>query len=103
MIETFDLHQEQLSLSYQEIYGILRKERLLSAEKSSNFSSKAIESFVQERTLNFVNEMKIGRESEIFEACDRVVLVFAKVVLSIFRRGKELYTFHAEGRVQASS
>jgi hypothetical protein len=100
MIETFDLHQDDLDSSYREVYRILRKEQLLRAEKSSSFSSKAIEGFVRTRTFEFVKNMKIERANEIFEACDEIVLIFAKVVLSIFRRGNELYSFHAQGRVQ---
>ena len=101
MIETFELYQDKLELSYRQIYGILRKGHLPRAEKLSSFSSSSVEDFVRERTFNFLNEMKIQKANEIFKACDEIVLVFAKVALSVFRRGNELYSFHAEGRVQA--
>jgi hypothetical protein len=56
--------------------------------------------FVRDETKKFAHAMKLERIDDIYEACDRNALVFAKVVLSIFRRANELYTFHAEGRVQ---
>jgi hypothetical protein len=44
--------------------------------------------------------MSLERVDEIYDACDRNVLVFAKVILSVFRRANELYAYHAESRVQ---
>jgi hypothetical protein len=56
--------------------------------------------FIRKKTREFAEQMQLERVDELYDARDRNALVFAKVVLSIFRRADELYKFHAEGRVQ---
>jgi len=43
--------------------------------------------------------MKVNDPSSIFEACDGNVVVFSKIVLSYFRRLRDLYLFQKEGRI----
>jgi hypothetical protein len=100
ILEVFDEKWSELFGSYKNIRGTLRKERLLRARPSARFSSPSMRIFVRDATREFAEEMRLERIGEIYEACDRNALVFAKVILSIFRRANELYTFHAEGRIQ---
>jgi hypothetical protein len=100
IISVFDTKWDRLMWSYRNIRSVLRKEKLLRARPTAHFSSASTREFVKKATREFADEMQLERVEEIFAACDHNVLVFAKVILSIFRRGNELYKFHAEGRVQ---
>jgi hypothetical protein len=101
VIETLSAKSNELHAAYQSIYNLLRKEKLLRAPKAAEFSSKALEDFVFKQTLAFAEAMKLDKVKELLAACDGIPLVFAKIVLSIFRRANDLYTFRAEGRVQS--
>jgi hypothetical protein len=100
IIDVLDERGDALARSYRGIYRVLRKEELLSARPSTPFSSAATQKLVLKLTREFAEQMQLERIDQIFEACDDNTLVFAKVMLSIFRRAKEVYMFHAEGRVQ---
>jgi hypothetical protein len=100
IIEVFDEKWEQLGLTYKNIHSILRKEKLLRAKPTTHFSGPAIRNLVLDTSRKFAGDMRLERIDEIYDACDSNVLVFAKLVLSIYRRANELYMFHAEGRVQ---
>jgi hypothetical protein len=100
ILEVFDEKWNELAGSYRNIRGTLRQEKLLRAKPSAHFSSHAMQNFVRDATRNFAKAMRIERVDEIYDSCDHNALVFAKVILSIFRRANELYVFHAEGRVQ---
>jgi hypothetical protein len=100
ILEVFDEKRDKLAWTYRNIHGTLRKEGLLSAGPKTQFSTNATREFVRKVTWDFADEMRLERVNDIYEACNRNPLIFAKVILSIFRRADELYTFHAEGRVQ---
>jgi hypothetical protein len=100
VIEIFDDKWDELRWRYRSIRGALKKERLLSAPPSASFSSEYMQNFIYESTLAFAVEMQIERLDAIFDACRNNVLVFSKLILSVFRRADELYRFLAEGRVQ---
>jgi len=101
--DVLDLFEDQsvdLRRAYRSIHGALRKERLLSADPSTDFSSEAMRDFIESRTHEFASQMQIDKVDLIFAACDENVLVFSKVFLSIYRRSMALYSFQEEGRIQ---
>jgi hypothetical protein len=100
IIEVFDEKWSELAKTYRNIHGTLRKERLLRARPSTHFSLAPVRNLVLASTRKFAEDMRLERVDEIYEACDGNALVFAKLVLSIYRRANEIYMFHAEGRVQ---
>lgn len=100
IIALFDESGPALAASYRAIHGTLRVQKLLRAVPSARFSNKQMELFVREKTDAFAKDMRLDHTPELFEACRSNVLVFAKVIMSVYRRANELYIFHAEGRVQ---
>jgi hypothetical protein len=96
----FEENWEKLAGDYRNIYAVLKKEKLLSAKPSSKFSSPAVKKVIQDATVALADGLQVELVDEIYEACERNTLVFAKVILSIYRRANELFKFHAEGRVQ---
>ena len=100
ILSVFEEKWDDLAWTYRSIRGSLRKEGLLSAEPNAQFSTPAARDFIKKTTREFAENMNIDHIDEIYEACDSNTLVFAKVILSIFRRANELYIFQAEGRVQ---
>lgn len=100
ILDVFDEKWIALAKSYSDIRKTLAKEKLLSAKPTAEFSSEAVKTYVQAKTLAFAKELRLESVDNILAACEQNTLIFAKVILSIFRRANELYKFHAEGRVQ---
>jgi hypothetical protein len=100
VIAIFEDHSTALTELYNKIHGTLRREKLLKAEPTAEFSSRAIQEFVHLRSMELALALKIESVEEIFKAASSNVLVFAKLILSIYRRARELYMFEAEGRIQ---
>lgn len=101
ILAVFEAKSDSLAWSYRNIRAVLKKEQLLSAEPNVPFSTNATREFVRKTTREFADDLELERVDELFAACDKNVLVFAKVILSIYRRANELYKFQAEGRVQS--
>ena len=100
IMEVFEKDHDKLAENYRSIRRVLQKNKLLKARKSTTFPSKAVEGFVYDQTQVFGQKMKLEKINDIFLACDENVLIFSKVMLSIYRRARDLYMFHAESRVQ---
>lgn len=88
---------------YNEVHGALRKAKLLRAPPAKPFPSEAIRKYVLLKTNDLAAAMEIEKADEIYRACGKNTLVFAKLILSIYRRANELYMFQAEGRVQRAT
>lgn len=101
VLDAFVRNRIDLKKEYGEIYSILRREKLLSAPPDSAFSSRALHSFVLEKTKKMASAMDVQKTDEMLEMCNNNALIFAKLVLSIYRRANELYSFYEEGRVQS--
>jgi hypothetical protein len=100
VISIFEDSARDLTDLYNSVHGALRKEKLLSADPDAQFSSKAIEEYVSLRTMELAHAMKIENVDSVYQATGPNLLVFAKLILSIYRRANELYMFEAEGRIQ---
>jgi hypothetical protein len=100
ILTIFEEDGSLLEKEYKNIYGILKKERLLSAVPEGKFSSPHIKNIVLSKSKNLFEEMGMENFQELFEACAGNVLVFAKLVLSIYRRGRDLFKYQDEARVQ---
>lgn len=90
---------EEAQKAYNDVDRILSKEKLKKARPHVNFSSKTIEDFVKKRCDKILTEINFDNQGDLFRSCDENVLVYAKVVLSIFRRLRGIQKFFAEGRL----
>jgi len=99
-LEAFDAAGTEIDRVYSRIHEILRRDKLLRASPTARFSDLSLRRTVYSNCLKLGTALGIEKLDEIYEACDKNTLIFAKVILSIYRRANELYTFHAEGRVQ---
>ena len=100
VIAVFEENWESLTKTYNEIYNTLRKAKMLGAEPDTAFPANAIRDHVLNRTTEFAHAMKLENIADIYTASGPNVLVFAKLILSIYRRASQLYIFQAEGRVR---
>ena len=74
-------------MTLQSLTGRLEKlEQRLSAKPNTALPSNAYRNFIVHSVRELAASMKVERIEEIYEACDKNALVFAKVVLSIYRR-----------------
>jgi hypothetical protein len=100
VMTAFELSTPKLHETYWSIYRSLRKEGLLSAKPTVELPSSAFRAFLLKSVRELGALMNLEKIEDIYAASDKNALVFAKVVLSIYRRANEIYSFHAEGRVQ---
>lgn len=100
VIAVFEDHSYTLRKLYNEARGALQKAKLLKAGPETDFPSPAIKQFVNGKIRELAEAMKLENIDDMYAASGPNVLVFAKLVLSIFRRANELYAFEDEGRIQ---
>jgi hypothetical protein len=101
MVASFGAHFEAIKSLSSNVDGILKKEGLRRALKHAKFSSGAMEQSTKEQALKLANLMVMEKPQQILALCENNTLVFSKVVLSFYRRARDLFLFHAEGRVQS--
>lgn len=90
-----------LKAAYDEVYGTLGKEKLRTASPDHSFSSEQVRHEVLDSCYVINSGLGVDDPEELLALCDYNALVFAKITLSFYRRAKDLYAFHAEGRVTA--
>jgi hypothetical protein len=100
LIQLVGTNYSVLSVRYNEINAILAREGLRRANPDSSFSSRTIEEFVRKRTIELAKGLNISNTENLYKMCSGNSIVMAKMVLSLCRRARGLYMFHAEGRVQ---
>jgi hypothetical protein len=84
---------------YKDVYGVLKRQRLLRADKNQKFVSQTAQDHVLSKCFELGSEMQIPNYSLIFSECDSNVVIFSKLILSYCRRLSDVAKFYAEGRV----
>ncbi len=100
VLKRFDEAATSLAEEYRAIEKILEREKLRGSDKDASFSSPAIENYTLELTKRFANKLGVDEPDELLQLCSMNALIFIKIVLSYYRRGRDLSKFQAEGRVQ---
>lgn len=99
VVEQFGAEGGSLKTAYSFVYDVLGREDLRTAGPDRTFSSEATRDVVLERCFEINRGLGVEAPETLLALCDGNAVVFAKITLSFFRRAKELYAFHAEGRV----
>lgn len=94
---------DRLDAWYASIRNTLRREKLLRADPSVGFTSKSAEERVKTLADDFADAMRIDARERIFLACEKNTVVYAKVLLSLYRRSRDLYLTSAQGRATMMS
>lgn len=102
VVSAFQLNEKYLIDTYRKIYIYLKKDGLLSAGPDKGFSLDSAKEDVLKLSIDLSDIIAIGKGKEILSLCNDNVVVFAKIVLSIFRRAREIFAFYSEGRVQST-
>lgn len=102
VVSVFSDESATMKETYDKVRSILKKENLLGAAPDAGFSSKAIRIFVRKLSFDLARLLEIDKRDDLYRACGGKPLVFAKVVMSIYRRARELHEFYQEGRVQTA-
>ena len=87
---------------YRRIDSILDRQGLKTVPKNSNFSDGALKELVEKYVDRLADHLVIKNKDRLFEACGENLLIFTKVILSYFRRLKDLVVFQNEGRLTIS-
>jgi hypothetical protein len=92
-------HNKDLARKYNFIRGVLKQQKLLGRGPQSSFSSDELRQKVKHEADALAKSMGIENTFAIYEVSGKNTLIYAKIVLSIFRRLDELTEFQAEGRI----
>ncbi|MDW4496361.1 hypothetical protein R5H30_00070 [Sulfitobacter sp. D35] len=99
LISNFYDDRIEIKKAYDALRGFLSKQGLLtqSASRFDNSSSESKEIKRQADALG--GKLQVKRASEILDLCSSNNLVFAKVLLSLYRRIESASAFFSEGRI----
>lgn len=102
VVESFGLGGEVHQL-YRKMDGALKRLSLKRAAPDARFPNPDLENVILQDALRLNQLLGVDDPLPMFDLCDRNVLVYTKVSLSFYRRARDLYAFHSEGRVEAKS
>ncbi|MFC7048639.1 hypothetical protein [Emcibacter nanhaiensis] len=103
MLKEFNANYVEAKNAYDDINKILSKEKLKKKGPDASFALDANRDFVKKRSKELLEAIGVSVPKTMFEVCDKNVLVYSKVSLSIYRRFKGLHDFISEGRVEVIS
>lgn len=99
IIYLFDEHGLELQRMYQLLNGILAREKLKRNRAVYVPLNEEIMERIKQDTVVLANKMRLDAD-ELFALCRKDTVVFCKIVLSFYRRAKDLHMFYREGRMQ---
>jgi hypothetical protein len=97
-IEIASHDQQKIRTLYSAIRKALSHEGLLRVGSEHGFSNAAIEDYVKRQSLDLAEAVALPNGNEILKLCSGNVAVFAKLVLSYYRRIRGLAAFFVQGR-----
>lgn len=96
-VNHFISKQDALNDKYRELRQYLSKRKLLTASPASYDHTDS--DYLKHASNELYGSLSLGSSEKIYAACGNHSLVFAKVVLSIFRRIAGTAGYFAEGRM----
>lgn len=103
VVESFGGDSGEVHDLYRKMDGALRRLSLKRAGPEARFPTADIENIILQDALRLNQLLGVDDPLPMFDLCDRNVLVYTKVSLSFYRRARDLYAFHSEGRVEAKA
>ncbi len=88
-----------LNKEYGELNAVLTREGLRTSSINKPFSNADTATAVKERAVRIATGLNVDH-AKLFSLCGDNILAFSKVVLSLFRRARDLHFFIKEGRVR---
>jgi hypothetical protein len=102
VLKRYDEVGRSLADIYRSIEKLLEREKIRGGDKTASFSSSAVEKYAMELATNFATKLGVEEPSVLLNFCSDNPVIFIKIVMSYYRRGRDLAKFQAEGRVQQS-
>jgi len=99
VVDSFGLETSALKAAVADVNKILTDGNLRSADATTQFPSDVIRDRVYQLCREINTNLGVDDPQILYNLCDDNVLVYAKITLSFYRRAKDLYAFHTEGRV----
>lgn len=97
--EAFEASYGDLKKAYDELHDFLSENKLLRRAPDRFDNASAIAQFVFRRSNALAKKMNLTDRKIIYRLSDKNRLIYAKIVLSHFRRMEKYFMFFAEGRV----
>ena len=99
IVYLFDMHGESLKESHDQLRGLMEREGLLGSGREKKFSGPGMEAYANKVAGMLANSLGVDDSQDLYEMCGSDTAVFCKVILSYYRRARDLHKFYAEGRV----
>lgn len=101
-ISIYRANRESLDEQYRSLHNLLKREGLLTADRLANFESASSAGFAVQRAIRLGDRLGLPN-TELLSRLAGPAPVFIKVILSFFRRVRDLSLFYAEGRVRSQA
>ncbi|MGQ4273541.1 hypothetical protein [Terrihabitans sp. B22-R8] len=95
----FTLEYDKIKKLYSGLASILTRDGMRSSDKDRKFSSEAIKNQALKVAFDLALAMKVNHTAELLAACGGNAAIFAKVILSYYRRLRDLHDFQQQGRL----
>ena len=100
ILEIFSTRSPALKESYTALERLLEREGIKGNDKD-HFITPSVERYIHKVSESFARDLGISDLDGMYDMCSGNTSIFAKVVLSYYRRGRDLYSFQAQGRVSS--
>jgi hypothetical protein len=99
MISNYTINRTAIRQSHKKLRDFLTKEKLLGMAAASFDKNSHHSKFIRDGANDLGGKLSLTGLDKVETLCDRNPLVFAKVMLAIFRRIDAAASFFAEGRM----
>ncbi|MBB3461072.1 hypothetical protein [Rhizobium sp. BK377] len=99
-ISVYRANRESLNEQYRSLHKLLQREGLLTADRLANFGTTSTADLAVKRAIALGDTLGLPNVKLLSDLAGPAP-VFVKVVLSFFRRIRDLSVFYAEGRVRS--
>lgn len=100
ILSRFEVNYDYLKTLNKRLSDILKKDDLLSADSDKRFSTKQAELLAFDQARELYVELGFDNSNWLMKHCGNNILVFCKIVRSIFVRASRIWKYKIEGRLQ---
>jgi hypothetical protein len=103
VFKAFNDNSENLKALYGQINKLLESENLKGSDKDQEFSSPTLRELALTKSIELAQALRLRDPDIVLGECDGNVNIFSKVILSYYRRTRDLFMFYKEGRLVSAS
>jgi hypothetical protein len=99
-LKEFEANYAANKLEYKKLKDYLGQRKLLKADSKRFDKSGAVADYIYKEATRLGKRLRLKDLKLIYELTDKNALIFAKIMLSHYRRLERYFMFFAEGRIR---